>query len=473
MLTHPQLVEAGWYYDPTLDTPDGATCAYCSLSLDAWDVGDDPMEEHRRRAPDCLFFALKELYHPPAPVLATKKGKRASTRTSTASTASKTRGKKRTSEQIDDTISSVSEKPTRGKKRASTLIDDTLDHVVEKHTRGKQRASEQIDDTLDNAKPKTTRGKKPAGEQLDDTLDHVVEKPTRSRKRASEQIDDTLESVKPKATRGKKRASQQVDNTAAEVFAKPLRGKQPAEDQPDTSMDYATAEPAPALAPKPKARKAAPKAKRASTASTATKSRSKKRTSDQMDDTDVVEASPKRIRYSSISSLPDSLPVGTPKRTPAKLAEAEPVEEESVEAEIEDLEADISSLPASLLVGTPKKTPPRRMTPEHVHQTETWDPIDMDAFLGNTGDLHAFMNDVVIDAGLDAIVAAGANAKDLQADVLGGLTQSEKEMTVEQWVLYNAKRGEEKLRQACGKQILAFEAEALRARAAIEGLPTC
>ncbi|KAF1363068.1 inhibitor of apoptosis repeat-containing protein [Lizonia empirigonia] len=313
-----QLVEAGWYYDPTLDTPDGATCAYCSLSLDAWDVGDDPMEEHRRRAPDCLFFALKELYHPPAPVPATNKGKRASTRTSIASTASKTRGKKRTSEQIDDTISS-----------------------------------------------------------------------------------------------------------------------------------------------------------RASTASTATKSRSKKRTSDQMDDTDVVEASPKRIRYSSISSLPDSLPVGTPKRTPAELAEAEPMEVESVEAEIEDLEADISSLPASLLVGTPKKTPTRRMTPEHVQQTETWDPIDMDAFLGNTGDVHAFINDVVIDAGLDAIVAAGAKAKDLQADVLGGLTQSEKEMTVEQWVLYNAKRGEEKLRQACGKQILAFEAEALRARAAIEGLPTC
>ena len=46
-------------------------------------------------------------------------------------------------------------------------------------------------------------------------------------------------------------------------------------------------------------------------------------------------------------------------------------------------------------------------------------------------------------------------------------------MTVEQWVLYNAKRGEEKLRQACEKQIVAFEAQASRARAAIESLPTC
>ena len=81
-------------------------------------------------------------------------------------------------------------------------------------------------------------------------------------------------------------------------------------------------------------------------------------------------------------------------------------------------------------------------------------------------------NDIVIDAGLDAIVADGANAEDLQAAVLDGLTKSEKDMTVEQWVLYNAKRGEEKLRQACEKQIVAFEAQALRARAAIESLPT-
>lgn len=422
------MVEAGWYYDPTLDTPDGATCAYCSLSLDAWDVGDDPMEEHRRRAPDCLFFALKELYHPPAPKPATKKGKRASTRTSTASTASKTRGKKRASEQIDDTLSSVvSDKPARGKKRASTLIDNTVDDLVEK--------------------------------------------PTRSKKRTSERIDDTIDHVKPKATRGKKRASTQIDNTVDDLVAKPTRGKKPEVEQPDSSMDDIAVVPAPALAPKPKARKAAPKAKRASTASTTTKSHSKKRTSDHIEETDVVEASPKRTRCSSVSSLPDYLLAGTPKRMPTEFAEPEPVEVESADPDMEDLEDDISSLPASLLVGTPKKTPTRMVTPEDVQPTESWESIDMEAFFSNTGDVHEFINDVVIDAGLDAIVAAGTKAKDLQADVLSGLTTSEKEMTVEQWVLYNAKRGEEKLRQACEKQISAFEAQAIRARASIEGLP--
>ncbi|KAF2626272.1 inhibitor of apoptosis repeat-containing protein [Macroventuria anomochaeta] len=423
-----QLVEAGWYYDPTLDTPDGATCAYCSLSLDAWDVGDDPMEEHRRRAPDCLFFALKELYHP-APKAASKKGKRASTRTSTASTASKTRGKKRASEQIDDSISSVVEKPTRRKKRTS----------------------EQIDDTIEAVKPKATRGKKRASTQIDDTVSSVTEKPTRDRKRASTQIDDTIDIVIEKATRGKKHATEQTDSTMDHVK----------EEQPSAL----------APAPKSKAKKAAPRAKRASTASTTTKSRGKKRTSEQIEDTDVVETSPKRIRHSSVSSFPDSLLAGTPKRAPTELAGPEALEVEQAEPEMEDLEADISSLPASLLVGTPKKTPTRRMTPEDVQQAQEWDPVDIDAFFGNTDELQAFMNDVVIDAGLDAIVPAGAIAEDLQAAVLDGLTKSEKEMSVEQWVLYNAKRGEEKLRQACEKQILAFEVQAMRARAAIESLP--
>jgi hypothetical protein len=341
------------------------------------------MEEHRRRAPDCLFFALKEMYHPVTKPVA-KKGKRASTRTSTASTASKARGKKRASEHIDDTVSSITEKPTRGRKRTS----------------------ERIDDTIDDVKSKSTRGKQPASEHSDLATDDIVEK----------------------------------------------------------------------TAPAPKAKKAAPKAKRASTrastASTTTKPRSKKRTSDQIDETEITETTPKRMRYSSISSLPDSLPVGTPKRTPAGLAEPEPVEVESVEAEAMDMEDDISSLPASLLVGTPKKTPIRRTSPGDTAQSEEWEPVDIDAFFGNIGDLEGFMNDVIIDAGLDAIESGGANSADLQAAVSKGLTKLEKEMSVEQWVLYNAKRGEEKLRQACEKQILAFEAQATRARAALESLPT-
>ena len=370
------------------------------------------MEEHRRRAPDCLFFALKDLYHP-APKAATKKGKRASTRTSTASTASKTtRGKKRASEQIDVTIEDVKPKATRGRKRASTQIDDTISSVTEKPARSRKRASTQIDNAIDN------------------TIDSVIEKATRGRKKATEQIDSTTQDTK----------------------------REPS--------------PVPAPAPKPRAKNAAPKAKRTSTASTTTTSGGKKRSSDQIEDTKVIETSPKRTRHSSVSSFPDSLLAGTPKRAPTELAGPDATEVEPAETEMEDMEADISSLPPSLLIGTPKKTPTRTTTPEDAQQTQTWDPIDIDAFFINTGEFQALINDVVIDAGLDEIVPAGATAEDLRAAVLDGLTKSEKEMSVEQWVLYNAKRGEEKLRQACEKQVVAFDAQAMRARAAIESLST-
>ncbi|KAH6633031.1 hypothetical protein C7974DRAFT_163593 [Boeremia exigua] len=422
-----QLVAAGWYYDPTLDTPDGATCPYCSLSLDAWDIGDDPMEEHRRRASDCLFFALKELYHSTTKTTS-KKGKRGSARTSTASTASKT---------------------TRAKKRASELIDESISSLLDP-VRSKRRTSEQADDSIESVKPKATRGRKRASTQIDDTVPTAAEKSTRSRGRASTQIDNTIDSIVDKPTRGKKKAVEHVGSTT------------------DDGQD----EPAPPPAPKPKAKKAAPKTKRTSSASTTTKSRGKKRPSDQIEDIEVVEdSSPKRVRHSSVSSFPDSLLAGTPKGAPVELVDTEPTEPGPAEPEAEEMEADVSSLPASLLVGTPKKTPTRMMTPEKAEQGHNWDPIDIDAFFGNTEQLQVLINDIIIDAGLDAIIPAGTASEDLQAAVLDGLTKSEKEMSVEQWVLYNAKRGEEKLRQACEKQILAFDAQAIRAREAIENLP--
>jgi hypothetical protein len=448
------LVEAGWYYDPTLETPDGTTCAYCSLSLDEWDIGDDPMEEHRRRTPDCLFFALKELYHPTTKTVA-KKGKRSSSRASTASAGAKT---------------------TRGKKRASEQIDDSIVSVVEKPTRGKKGSSDEIDTSIEDIKPKATRGKKRASTQIEESIVSVVEKPekpTRGRKRASTQIETTIESVVEKPTRGRKKAVEQTDDTKNEIEHEPTPEPEP------------VLAPAPAPEPKTKAKKTAPKAKRASTASSTATSRGKKRLSDQVDEVEVGAISPKRTRHSSVSSFGESLLAGTPAPAPVEMTEPEsepdstesaPIETtetKSVEPEIEAAEGDVTSPPASMLFGTPKKTPIRAVTPEEDSApTQTWDPIDIDAFFGNTENLKSLINDIIIDAGLDAIVPAGANAEDLQAAVLDGLTKSEKDMTVEQWVLYNAKRGEEKLRQACEKQIVAFEAQASRARAAIESLPT-
>lgn len=37
-----KMVDAGWYYSPTPESEDFATCAYCNLSLDGWEPKDNP-----------------------------------------------------------------------------------------------------------------------------------------------------------------------------------------------------------------------------------------------------------------------------------------------------------------------------------------------------------------------------------------------------------------------------------------------
>ncbi|KAH7093067.1 hypothetical protein FB567DRAFT_487177 [Paraphoma chrysanthemicola] len=289
-----QMAAAGWCYDPTDDMPDGVTCAYCNLALDAWDAGDDPMEEHRRRQPDCLFFALTEMYHPPEPApkkaKRVTKSKRASTRSSTASTAAP--------------------------KKTKTARSSTA------------------------------------------------------------------------STAGKKRTSEAMDDTQASI---------------------------------------------------------------------IQQESVKRARYSSISSLPDDLPVGTPKRDPE---------------EAESAGFTMSSLPPSLLVGTPKRTPSHLREDNEEIDTAAWQPTNMDALFAGQLEVEGLINGILIDAGLDGLTTAGSNPADVQAALLVGLTDGEKEMTIEQWVMYNAKRGEEKLRKACEQQIQAFQAEGKRALAMLEAIPT-
>jgi hypothetical protein len=284
------MVAAGWFYDPAADTPDGVTCAYCALALDAWDVGDDPMQEHRRRSPDCLYFTLPQIYKQPVPAT-TKKGKRA---------------------------------PSKG-KRASARSSTSSTIATTKTTRGKKRTSEAIDET-----------------------------------------------------------------------------------------EYS----------------------------------------------EVIQPAPKRIRSLSIESFPSDLSVGTPKRTP-------PQATENGTSTFE-----VSSLPIDLLVGTPKKTPTIIRDAKDMCDTHVWQPADIDALFASQENAQGFLNDILIDAGLDNIATAGSTPEDLYAAVMASLTEAEKGMTVEQWVLYNAKRGEEKLRMECERQVMAFEAEGRRAMALLEAMPT-
>lgn len=38
-----QMVAGGWYFCPTEDSNDQASCPYCKLSLDGWEPKDDPL----------------------------------------------------------------------------------------------------------------------------------------------------------------------------------------------------------------------------------------------------------------------------------------------------------------------------------------------------------------------------------------------------------------------------------------------
>lgn len=96
-----KMVEAGWCFDPpppaaadggeAEEEIDGVTCFYCTLSLDGWEPKDDPWAEHKKRKPDCPFFALTERFGSGAQKkgAAKGKGKKVGGRASTASTASK------------------------------------------------------------------------------------------------------------------------------------------------------------------------------------------------------------------------------------------------------------------------------------------------------------------------------------------------------------------------------------------------
>lgn len=52
-ITPSQMAKAGFYY---LGKQDRVRCMYCSQEFDYWQRGDDPIVEHKRKAPQCQFF---------------------------------------------------------------------------------------------------------------------------------------------------------------------------------------------------------------------------------------------------------------------------------------------------------------------------------------------------------------------------------------------------------------------------------
>ncbi|KAH0605875.1 uncharacterized protein H6S33_004332 [Morchella sextelata] len=115
-----RMAEAGWHYSPTKDSDDFANCAYCDLSLDGWEPTDDPIEEHRRRSPNCAFFTWTPPRQP------TRKTSRASMQSVMANSD-------------DEPVTKPTKKAPRAKK--SKKAEPEPDNVFEDAPRGRKRTS--------------------------------------------------------------------------------------------------------------------------------------------------------------------------------------------------------------------------------------------------------------------------------------------------------------------------------------------
>ncbi|KAJ5096830.1 hypothetical protein N7456_007551 [Penicillium angulare] len=157
-----KMVEAGWYFCPTEEETDLASCAYCKLSLDGWEPKDDPYEEHYRRSPHCSFFVFAQP--------STKKGKATKGRKPRVSKASS-----RLSTQSVDTV--ASEVPDMD-------IDESMDQSILSQSTSKPKGAK--------------RGPKGKGKSAKSKKEEV-------------EVEDQMETVEPeqpeppKAKRGRKK----------------------------------------------------------------------------------------------------------------------------------------------------------------------------------------------------------------------------------------------------------------------------
>ncbi|KAA8913561.1 hypothetical protein TRICI_003165 [Trichomonascus ciferrii] len=139
------MAKAGFYFNPDNPDDDTASCTYCGLSLDGWEPKDEPIEEHRRRYPACLFFSVEKprdlsvdsesvVETPTTTPDTTTRGRRStrgrsSKRSSSAmssdefdtGTATK---KKRASSRTKKQTKKGSKQPAKGKARLSAFSDD-------------------------------------------------------------------------------------------------------------------------------------------------------------------------------------------------------------------------------------------------------------------------------------------------------------------------------------------------------------
>lgn len=136
--------------------------------------------------------------------------------------------------------------------------------------------------------------------------------------------------------------------------------------------------------------------------------------------------------------------------------------------------SDAENHPPSMKASAPKpqlSSPSKNASVRFPLATSTPSPSKRNASPGKLKSSHPW---VPVD--IDEILVAGVSDKentDLRnawGNLKGELATPEKRMTVEEWIMWNAKNGEERLKRECERLVGQFEKEGARAMRALEGI---
>ncbi|MDI1487484.1 MAG: hypothetical protein OHK93_006754 [Ramalina farinacea] len=179
----------------------------------------------------------------------------------------------------------------------------------------------------------------------------------------------------------------------------------------------------------------------------------------------VREASPERpaepLSAPAVADLPTSPPAQTAHSTPAASPQSSDAENHPPSSRPSEVrpslavqsptKSQMTRIP--LAVSTPTRSPVKN-TFSRLQTSVPWTMTDLEQIFQGTPGQEKENNP--FNLGID--------------EVKGGLTSPEKKMTVEQWIQFNASRGEEKFRSDCERMVGKFEAEGMRAMKTLEGI---
>jgi len=524
-----KLVEAGWCYDPSPEFDDGVRCFYCDLSLDGWEPKDDPEHEHRRRSPECPFFLLVEEFAATRPPKSKKsRGSRVSkiSRLSTQSNittfseapsvmpfadaragdddsvltavtnttsiaAPKVRKQSKAAPKTTRKASKSKKPPPADAsvvELSSTLQPEEPLVQPEPPKRTTRRVasrtvSAQVDVTVIESQP--TKQSKPKGKkkaqprlsedesQLHSELQAAIEASIASSSTPKADVKSTggtkrTSDGQPKLESSTVAVLEDPPTTQAEEKSKPKRGRKPKRTQTETQRSSNATDTSSVQAEASKPAQKGRKAKNAASAAAASEPESHSQPSAVAAPTDTppaaasVQASPAPSTPTPARALarPAIVPLAHhPAATPGASPQSSDAENRPplLPSSSQGARAPLGAIEARQAAGA---GPAKAGVLAKGSRGAAWEPADLEkVFLASP-----------VRARAERALGDGAALGEVVGWVRLAMGERESAMSVEEWVRWNALRGEEELRRSCEEMVMVFEREGNRAMAVLEGI---